>query len=187
MKRPTLMLLALLLTPSWLAAQVQVANRPAAAEKIANATAAAPPSITAQATILDWPATPGGKPVVLRQGTNGWSCFPDFPPTDGNDPMCVDDQWLRFIEAQIAGNPPALTRIGISYMLAPGGAFSSASDPTATAPTPTNHWGHDGPHLMIAVPDTRILQGLPTTRHGGPYVMFAGTPYAHIMIPITGH
>jgi hypothetical protein len=38
---------------------------------------------------------------------------------------------------------------------------------------------------MIVVPDVRALSGLSTDpANGGPYVMFAGTPYAHIMAPV---
>ena len=48
-----------------------------------------------------------------------------------------------------------------------------------------NHWGHHNPHLMIVVPDVKSLEGMSTDpANGGPYVMYAGTPYAHIMAPI---
>src|SRR5438477_13061524 len=49
------------------------------AQKIANATTAAPASVSAKATILDWPANEGDPLVVLRAGSNGWSCLPDMP------------------------------------------------------------------------------------------------------------
>jgi hypothetical protein len=36
------------------------------------------------------------------------------------------------------------------------------------------------------VPDLKSLHGISTDpRNGGPYVMYPGTPYAHIMTPIT--
>jgi hypothetical protein len=60
------------------------------AQKIANAMSAGPSAISAKATILDWPAKEGDQPPVLRAGTNGWTCLPDFPETKGNDPMCLD-------------------------------------------------------------------------------------------------
>jgi hypothetical protein len=183
--RSGIAVLLLLGIPASAFAQQNVANRPAdTAARIANALAAAPAFITDKATILDWPASATAKPTVLRQGTNGWSCFPDFPQTEGNDPMCLDEVWVKFVDAQLKQQPPQPSRVGIGYMLGAGGAYGSSSDPTATAKTATNHWGHDGPHMMIIVPDTRSLVGLPTTRDsGGPYVMFAGTPYAHIMVP----
>ena len=40
---------------------------------------AAPPAIADQATILDFDMDDAGAFVVLRDGSNGWSCFPDFP------------------------------------------------------------------------------------------------------------
>src|SRR4029453_15391532 len=57
------------------------------AQKIANAMSAGPSSISAKATILDWPAKEGDQPPVLRAGTNGWTCLPDFPATQGTEPM----------------------------------------------------------------------------------------------------
>jgi len=55
--------------------------------KIQNAMSAAPPAISRHATILDWPAKEGDQPMVLRKGTNEWTCFPDDPGTPGNDPI----------------------------------------------------------------------------------------------------
>ena len=38
---------------------------------------------------------------------------------------------------------------------------------------------------MIIVPDDAALDGLPRTLDtAGPYVMWAQTPYAHIMLPV---
>lgn len=38
---------------------------------------------------------------------------------------------------------------------------------------------------MILTPDTKQLDELPTDPHsGGAWVMWKGTPYAHIMVPI---
>ena len=154
------------------------------AEKIANAIAAAPSSVSAKATILDWPAKEGMAPEVLRPGTNGWSCFPDFPESKGNDPMCLDQTWVGFFQAYMDKKTPQITKVGIGYMLAPGGGWASNSDPYAMTESSDNHWSHHAPHLMIAVPDTKSLAGLPTDpSSGGPYVMWAGTPYAHIMAP----
>ena len=154
------------------------------AEKIANAIAAAPSSVSAKATILDWPAKEGMAPEVLRPGTNGWSCFPDFPETKGNDPMCLDESWVSLMQAYMAKKTPQITKVGIGYMLAPGGGWGSNSDPYAMTESPDNHWSHHAPHLMVAVPDTKSLVGISSDpANGGPYMMWAGTPYAHIMAP----
>jgi hypothetical protein len=38
---------------------------------------------------------------------------------------------------------------------------------------------------MVIVPDNAMLEGFPTDPHnGGPYVMWAGTPWAHVMVPV---
>ncbi len=37
---------------------------------------------------------------------------------------------------------------------------------------------------MIVVPDLKTLEDISSDPHnGGPYVMYQGTPYAHIMAP----
>jgi hypothetical protein len=154
------------------------------AQKIANATAAAPAGITSKATILDWPSKEGMAPEVLRAGSNGWNCFPDLPDTKGNDPQCVDEPWMNWLQAYIAKKTPQITRVGIGYMLAPGGAWGSNTDPFAMKETPDNHWSQHASHVMILVPDIKALAGISTdAKNGGPYVMWAGTPYAHIMAP----
>ena len=39
---------------------------------------------------------------------------------------------------------------------------------------------------MVLTPDTKQLDALPTDWHsGGPWVMWKGTKYAHIMVPTT--
>jgi hypothetical protein len=38
---------------------------------------------------------------------------------------------------------------------------------------------------MIIVPDPALLESLPADpNHGGAYVMWRGTPYVHIMVPV---
>src|SRR4051812_10611695 len=76
------LLLALLLVAVLPAAQAQESATPAASEadtqvKIANAMSAAPSTVSANATILDNALDADGHFVVLREGSNGWSCFPD--------------------------------------------------------------------------------------------------------------
>jgi hypothetical protein len=154
------------------------------AQKIANAMSAAPSSISAKATVLDWPAKEGAMPTSLRSGSNGWTCLPDMPETTGNDPMCVDAPWMKWFEDYLAHKTPALTRAGVGYMLGSGGAWGSNSDPYAMKEAPDNHWGHHLPHVMVLVPDLKSLEGISADPgNGGPYVMFPGTPYAHLMVP----
>ena len=181
----TLIGLALLLSTA--GSQAVAQGKATKAQKIANATAAAPRSISEHAAIMDWPAAEGAQMTTLRAGTNGWTCLPDFPSTKGNDPMCVDDQWMGFMGAMMAKGTPKVSRTGIGYMAAPGsGAWGSNTDPYAMKATPDNEWGFDPPHIMLLVTDPSALEGIPTTRQSGtPWVMWKGTPYAHIMVPVS--
>ena len=186
---------------AWLSVSVRAAARPAGQaphqksmagngmmtkdQKIAEAMTAAPAAVSAKATILDWPAKEGDEPAVLRAGSNGWNCLPDMPHTQGRDPMCVDQSWMQWVGAYTAHKAPQITSVGIGDMIAPGGAWTSNTDPYAMAAAPGNQWHLAAPHLMVLVPDLKSLAGVSTDPHnGGPYVMFPGTPYAHIMAPV---
>lgn len=141
--------------------------------KIRNAMSAAPPSIADNAAIMDWPAGPGEAMVVLRKGTNAWTCMPDMPLTPGNDPMCVDAPWLEWIDAWASKRAPNITQMGFGYMLQANDSPYSNSNPYATGPMADNEWqAMDVPHLMMLVPDKKMLEGLSTDPdNGGPRVM----------------
>ena len=155
-----------------------------AAWKIQNAMSAAPPTVSKNATILDWPAREGDAPTVLRRGTNEWTCFPDDPTTPGNDPMCVDKIWREWVEAWMAKKDfkPALP--GIGYMLQ-GGSTASNRDPFATTPPPGEKWMKEQPHIMVIVPGKLDPKAHSSDPHsGGPWIMWGGTPYEHLMVPV---
>ena len=155
------------------------------AQKIVNARSAAPAAISANATVYDYPATEGEAPVLLAKGTNGYNCFPDMPDTKGNDPVCADEPWMQWMQSYMSHKAPSVSRVGIAYMTAEGGSWGSNTDPYGMTETPTNQWSHHPPHVMLVIPDLKSLQGMSTDpSNGGPYVMYAGTPYAHIMTPI---
>jgi hypothetical protein len=65
----------------------------------------------------------------------------------------------------------------------------SNTDPYATEPKPGDDWVDKlGAHMMVLVPDVETLKSLPTnSKNGGPWVMWAGTPYAHLMVPIDSY
>ncbi len=167
---------------AWLAAIV--AGGPAlgaedAAALIADALRAAPPNIRDTATVADLEGN------ILRPGTGDYTCF--SAPQGIAEPMCMDGEWRRWMQAWMHHEPFTASRVGISYMMAgdaPDGGASNI-DPAAGTPTADNDWVVEGPHIMMIVPDPATLEGLPTTLDtDGPYVMWSGTPYAHIMIPI---
>jgi hypothetical protein len=156
--------------------------------KIADAMRAAPPSIAENATIIDWPDAEGAEMTVLREGTNGWVCYPSNPiviAEGEEDPMCLDEVWQAWLEALLAGEDVTVERLGIAYMLR-GDAGTSNIDPTATGPTDDNEWHVAGPHIMLLMPGLNY-EGISTDHtNGGPYVMWRDTPYAHVMVPIAG-
>jgi hypothetical protein len=159
------------------------------AQKIANAMSAAPAEISKNATIMDWPATEGGEPRQLRAGTNGWVCFPNTPGEFGaasaNDPMCLDKEWQAWAQAWLTKGTPHPAGTGIAYMLS-GDRGASNTDPFATGPTADNNWVVSPPHVMVLYPDLTMLDAFPTDpMQGGAWVMWKGTPYAHLMVPVS--
>lgn len=152
-------------------------------DPVASAEAAAPASIAHNASVVT--ADASGNMTVVRKGTNGWTCMPDSPATPGPDSMCMDGNAAKWADAWIHHKPPPQGIVGVMYMLE-GGTDASNTDPYATKPTADNEWISTGPHIMV-VGSKEILAGYPS---GGkpdtsaPYVMWGGTPYAHLMVPV---
>ena len=145
---------------------------------IKSAMAAAPLAIAKDATIVN------GEMKVIRAGTNGWTCMPDLPTSPGTDPMCLDKNGMEWAHALMTKVPPPKGKMGIGYMLM-GGSDASNTDPFATKPAASGKWVDTGPHMMVLnIGD--MFAGYPTTATNtkAPYVMFPGTPYAHLMIPV---
>lgn len=152
-------------------------------DPVASAESAAPAVIAHKAAIVTMDDK--GNIKTLRNGSNGWTCIPDSPATPGPDPMCADSNATKWTVAWIHHQTPPAATVGVMYMLE-GGTDASNTDPYATKPTAQNDWIKTGPHLMI-VGSKEILAGYPSGPKpdtSGPYVMWAGTPYAHLMVPI---
>jgi hypothetical protein len=151
------------------------------AARIASAMSAAPGRIASGATIAE--IGPDGKVVTLRAGTNGFTCFPDDPNTPKPDPVCADKMWVQWYDAWMAKKPPMIKQVGIAYMLQ-GAADASNTDPFAMKPAAGADWVITPAHTMVIVPDPKQLDSYPSDpKSGGPFVMFKGTPYAHLMVP----
>lgn len=149
---------------------------------VESAMKAAPASVANRATVVEMGHN--GQMRVVRRGTNGFTCMPDNPSTPGPDPMCGDPNAMEWIKAWLSRQPPP-QKAGFVFMLA-GGTDASNTDPYATQPTAQNNWVKTGPHVMV-VGDQNILQSYPASPvpdTSAPYVMWAGTPYAHLMIPV---
>ncbi|HKU81807.1 MAG TPA: hypothetical protein VJP76_06515, partial [Candidatus Tumulicola sp.] len=148
------------------------------ADYIAKVSAAAPAAVVKGATIVQMGK--GGTMRTLQTGTNGFTCL-----MAGTDAMCADKNAMAWIHAMIAhASPPNV--VGFAYMLA-GDQGGSNTDPMASAKTADNHWVVTGPHLMMFAPSATTM-GYPTTADAdpsAPYVMWANTRYAHVMIPVS--
>ena len=154
------------------------------AELIASAMSAAPPVISRDATIVAVGAD--GKLRTLREGKGAFTCLPDDPSTPGVDPMCLDRNGFEWFKALLAKEKPPEGKIWLAYMLK-GGADASNDDPFATEPPTGKKWVQTGPHVMIGGPGvTKMLDSYPTTADDTrkPYMMFGGTPYEHLMMPV---
>jgi hypothetical protein len=80
---------------------------------------------------------------------------------------------------------PPKGKVGFMYMLS-GGTDASNTDPYATKPEAGNHWIKTGPHVMI-VGGKDVVAGYPRSPDpdtAQPYVMWADTPYEHLMLPV---
>ena len=155
----------------------------AASDPVTSAESAAPAAIAHDASVVT--VDDKGAMTTVRQGKNGWICMPDSPATPGPDPMCMDPNAAKWADAWIHHKPPPEGATGVMYMLE-GGTDASNTDPYATKPTAENNWVNTGPHVMI-VGSKEILAGYPSGAKPdttAPYVMWAGTPYAHLMVPI---
>jgi hypothetical protein len=142
---------------------------------------AAPAAISKDASVVDMT---GGKMRTLRKGTNSWTCTPDDPGTPGDDPMCMDPNAWEWLMALMASKAPP-DKVGFIYMLK-GGSDASNVDPSITTPK-DGRWVTTGPHVMVVGPAAKLMPGYikgdyPDTSK--PYVMWAGTLYEHLMIPV---
>ena len=151
---------------------------------------AAPAYIGEDATII------GASGKVLRQGTNGWRCEPFMPmPEDGfktaheTAAACSDKNAVAWANAYKANKTPELEADGWIWMLHGDlgvDNFTPYTDGQKNAGH--KHFIESGAHMMLMPKDPKSLDGQSTDyTNGGPYVMFKGTPYVHLMIPLEGY
>lgn len=181
----TMAMVALLLPFAAVAAQDTSAyraagNAPSRSELIEMALSAAPDSIAKNAAV----AAPdsAGTMTALRSGTNGFTCIPDDPQSPGKDPMCLNASGMKWVQALMSGQPkPDVDEPGIAYMLQ-GGSDISATNPFARHGQGTEYV-ESPPHYMILWPFDPAETGLSTTpKKTGTWIMWSGTPYAHLMV-----
>jgi hypothetical protein len=149
------------------------------ADYITKTMSAAPEAIAKAATVLAMEKD--GTTRTLQKGTNEFTCMvlPD------STPMCADPAGMEWMHVLMHHSTPP-SNVGFMYMLA-GDEGTSNVAPGATGPTPDNHWVKTGPHVMILGPVVKTMAGYPRTLDADPtkpYVMWPGTPYEHLMIPV---
>jgi hypothetical protein len=147
-------------------------------EYIAKAKTAAPEEIVSKATIIMSQSHGGAK--TLQSGSNGFTCM----VTSDGTPACADATGMEWFKAVETKAPPP-EKTGFIYMMA-GDTGTSNHDPYATD---KSHWVQTGPHVMIVGKAAREMASLyPRAMDPDPsqaYVMFPGTPYEHLMLPVS--
>jgi hypothetical protein len=99
--------------------------------------------------------------------------------------MCGDENAMAWVHAWLTKQTPPANKVGFMYMLA-GGSDASNTEPHAQRPTANNNWISTGPHVMV-VGAKGMMEGYPRDAKpdtAKPYVMWAGTPYEHLMLPV---
>jgi hypothetical protein len=100
------------------------------------------------------------------------------------DKMCADANSMEFFGAMVKHQPPT-DKLGLTYMLG-GDRGASNTDPYASSKTADNHWVVTGPHIMLVGPIKSLgLQETPDADPTKPYLMWSGTPYEHVMVPVS--
>lgn len=161
----------------------RAASRAGDAALIQSAMSAAPPAVARGAAIIAMGAN--GTMRTVRRGDNGFTCMADNPATPGPDPMCMDANAAEWVMAWVQHRTPPANNVGLMYMLA-GGTDASNTDPYSERPGRNAPWVQTGPHIMV-VGSESLLRNYPSGARPNtarPYVMWAGTPYAHLMIPV---
>ena len=91
---------------------------------------------------------------------------------------------LKWAAAWMAHKDPPADNVGLMYMLS-GGSDASNTDPWGEKPA-DGKWVETGPHVMVVGSDSlnKLYPATASPDTSKPYVMFGGTPYAHMMIPV---
>jgi hypothetical protein len=153
---------------------------------------AAPDFIGNFATIV------GADGKVIREGSNGWTCmagngrpYPKKGWKNTHDamPTCNDKEAMKWMSAFMKNEEPKLDKDGWMWMLhGDVGEDNLVAGVLNKEDSTPGQWIESGPHLMFIPKDIKSLDNWNTDfTTGEPYVMFPGTVYAHVMIPVEGY
>ena len=147
------------------------------------AMSAAPANVSGKATIM---AADG---AILKEGSNGWVCMPGTPPNENVNPMCVDPAWQNWLQEymkEVNGESyeydSESASFGVSYMLV--GDIAVDNNEPFNQDKSKGVWVAERPHLMLLLPAS-MMDDLPKDPYaGGPYVMWEGNDFVHVMVPL---
>ena len=151
------------------------------AQFIKLAESGAPADIAGKAAIAR--IDPTKKTVTqLRAGSNGFTC--SVIPDGTDAPFCGDKHAWAWFAAAFTGQPkPPNAEPGVSYMMQGGVHYETPSGDIVMAKAANTKDVKEPPHWMLMWPIDPATSGLPTKPNAsGVYIMFAGTPYAHLMV-----
>lgn len=149
-------------------------------EQIVLALSAAPAHIAKEAAVMVYGGD--GKLVEVKAGTNGFTCIPTVMNLPEPDPMCMDGAVHQWMTDLVNNAPkPSNTVPGIAYM-ARGGSHFEKDGKVVMQPDGATVV-KEPPHWMVMWPFDAVATKLPTHPNpSGVYIMFDGTPYAHLMV-----
>lgn len=152
---------------------------------------AAPSFIAESATVVDADQT------VLREGSNSWTCMPANPRGMADSargwqdpheamPLCFEADGMDWIMGYMGGVKPDMKKDTYVWMLhGDKGEDNTKAGVLYEEDAAEGQWIESGPHLMLMPKDPSTLDAYPTDfTTGNPYVMFKGSDYAHLMIPV---
>jgi hypothetical protein len=176
------------------AAGAQTKTFPTVEQQVATAVMAMPDAMRANATVMGW-KTPTGKLEVLRQGNNGMNCLAQFAIEESFHVSCyhegMEPFMLRGRQLRESGVTGALVdsarykevREGKLKMPASAAMYQLFGNKTSWDPATGKLSGTRSLFVMYVPFATTQSTGLSTApQTTGPWLMFPGTPKAHIML-----
>lgn len=166
--------------PSKKGATVKEVKAMSEKDQTALALRAAPAYIAREAGVMIYGAD--GKLTETRKSANGFTCIPTVMNLPDPDPMCMDaavQQWMT----DLMNNAPKPTNTapGIAYMAHGGSHFEKGGKVVMSGEGAKIV--KEPPHWMVMWPFDAAATKLPTAPNpSGVYIMFDGSPYAHLMV-----
>lgn len=146
------------------------------------ARSAAPASISDGAAVMVF--GPDGALTEGSAGTNGFTCIPDLSGQEKPDPFCGNAGAIQWALDLLDGKAnPSNSTPGVAYMMQGGWHWVKNGKPTMDKDDPGAKRVKEPPHWKLLWPLDSDSTKLPERPSGfGSFIMWEGTPYAHIMI-----